>query len=349
MYVERGLLAQAGSLAFRHAPGHRYAIITDSTVFPLYGESVELSFRPHTIDGIRLPPGESSKSREMWAQATDHLLDAGFGRDSTLVALGGGVVGDLTGFVAATYMRGIPFIQIPTTLLAMVDAAIGGKTGVDTPAGKNLVGAFHLPAAILIDPQVLVTLPLRQLRTGLAEVIKHGVVADGDYLESVRRSLPEILSTEGAGSDTMQTHIVRSIEIKTDVVGRDLREGGIRKILNFGHTVGHAIESVMNYSVPHGESVAIGMAIESELAEQIGTAEPGTAGAVRDVLLAAGLPVSLPAGCSADRMLDAMKSDKKARDGELRLALPVRIGEMAGKGDGWTVSVNESQLREVLR
>jgi len=187
--IEPGLLARAGPIIRDIVPAHRYAVITDSNVHSLYGVPLKSQFEPHTIDILTIPAGETSKTREMWSTLTDRMLISGFGRDSAIIALGGGVVGDLAGFVAATFMRGIPVVQIPTTLLAMVDASIGGKTGIDTPAGKNLVGAFHHPAAVIIDPQVLATLPLREFRAGIAEVIKYGAIADRPYFGEVTKAL----------------------------------------------------------------------------------------------------------------------------------------------------------------
>ena len=298
---------------------------------------------------MKISAGESHKTRETWSTVTDALLDAGLGRDSTIVALGGGVVGDLAGFVAATYMRGIPFVQVPTTLIAMVDAAIGGKTGVDTPAGKNLVGCFHMPVAVLIDPQVLATLPLRELRAGFAEVIKCGVVADTAYFELVRQAMPELLSGAIGRSDRLEPLLVGGIGIKVRVVVQDERESGLRKVLNFGHTVGHAVEKTTGYSLLHGEAVAIGMAVESALAERIGAAEPGTAAKIEDALTIAGLPTRIPPECSAQTLLEALRSDKKGRAGKIRFALPTKVGEMAKDGNDWSVPVADQLIMEVLQ
>jgi 3-dehydroquinate synthase len=245
-------------------------------------------------------------------------------------------------------MRGIPVVQIPTTLVAMVDASIGGKTAVDTYAGKNLVGIFHAPATVVIDPQTLATLPLREIRAGIAEIVKHGVIADEPYLRQVASALPEVLSTGGQTSDTMLALIVPSVEIKAGIVSRDEREEGLRKILNFGHTIGHAVELVSGYSLLHGESVAIGMALEGRLAERIGVAQAGTAATITKVLQTAGLPTELPEGFDPDDLIRAMRSDKKGLSGKVRFALPLRIGAMAGSEAGWTVSVSDDQLREVL-
>jgi len=249
-------------------------------------------------------------------------------------------------------MRGVPVVQVPTTLVSMVDASIGGKTAVDTPAGKNLVGVFHPPAVVLIDPYLLATLPLRELRAGFAEVIKHGVIADDAYLREVASGVSRLLSAHGSASgstsDSMLSLIVRSVEIKADVVSRDEREEGLRKVLNFGHTIGHAVETVSGFSLLHGEAVAIGMALESRLAELIGLAQTGTAATVIRTLQAAGLPTTLPPDFEGDAVIEAMQSDKKGRSGKTRFALPLRIGAMAGDDAGWTVPVGDDQLREVL-
>ena len=295
-----------------------------------------------------IPAGESNKTRDAWARLTDQMLARGCGRDSTVIALGGGVVADLAGFVAATFMRGIPVVQVPTTLVAMVDASIGGKTGVDTYAGKNLVGAFHPPAAVVTDPQTLGTLPLREVRAGIAEIVKHGVIADESYFVDVGRALPKVLSAGGQTSDSMLALIVRSVEIKAGIVSRDEREDGLRKTLNFGHTIGHAVELASGYSLLHGEAIAIGMALEGRLAEQMGLATAGTAAKIRDALQMAELPTELPEGFDREAIFEAMRADKKGLSGKTRFALPLRIGAMAGEESGWTVSVTDDQLREVL-
>ncbi|HEV7838338.1 MAG TPA: 3-dehydroquinate synthase [Gemmatimonadaceae bacterium] len=347
-----GLLARVGAYVRQLAPAHRYALITDSNIRPRYATGVESQFEPGSLETLTIPAGEASKTRETWSRLTDQMLAKEFGRDSAVIALGGGVVGDLAGFVAATYMRGLPIVQVPTTLVAMVDASIGGKTAVDTPAGKNLVGVFHPPAGVVIDPQLLATLPLREIRAGFAEVIKHGVIADEPYLLEVASRVSEVLSahgsTSGWTSDSMLSLIVRSVEIKADVVSRDEREEGLRKVLNFGHTIGHAVETVSGFSLLHGEAVAIGMALESRLAETIGLARTGTAETVVRTLQAAGLPTALPPDFEGEAVMEAMRSDKKGRSGKTRFALPLRIGAMAGEDTGWTVSVGDDQLRGVL-
>ncbi len=325
----------------------RIALITDSTVGDLYADRVRAGLGRES-DLITIAPGESSKTRETWATITDQLTDRGFGRDSILLAFGGGVIGDLTGFVAGTYMRGIQFVQIPTTLLAMVDASIGGKTGVDTPGGKNLVGVFHRPSTVIIDPQVLGTLPLNHLRSGFAEVIKHGVIADRDYFTEVAESVGRLVAPESRSSEGLTSLIARSVQIKAEVVASDERESGRRRILNFGHTIGHAVEAASNYSLLHGEAVAVGMALESRLAERAGIAEKGTAKRLEDVLTIAGLPRLVPDGISADDVMRLMQSDKKNRAGRIEFALPAGIGKMFEADGRWSVPVDVALIREVL-
>ena len=347
--VAPGALAALGTRVAEVAPAHRYALISDRVVAPLYAEQARESFAAGTrVELFTVAAGEQHKTRESWARLTDEMLAAHFGRDTTVVALGGGVVGDLAGFVAATYLRGVPFVQVPTTLLAMIDASVGGKTGVDTPAGKNLVGAFHQPAAVIIDPELLATLPAPQLRSGLAEAIKHGVIADERYFEEVVDRLPTLLGPAGATSPEMRQLIGRSVAIKAAVVARDEREGGVRKILNFGHTIGHAVEHASGYTLLHGEAVAVGMSLESELAERLGIAECGTHRQVRAALERAGLPAHRPASLHPDVLLAATRGDKKARAGAVEYALPRRVGAMAGEGAGWGVAVSDSDVRAVL-
>jgi 3-dehydroquinate synthase len=262
-----------------------------------------------------------------------------------VVALGGGVVGDLAGFVAATFMRGVPVVQCPTSLLAMIDASIGGKTGVDTPAGKNLVGVFHPPAVVLADVETLHTLPVSHRRAGLAEAIKHGVVADAGYFERISTDLPSLLAGDPAATLDCVT---RSVEIKSEVVTSDTHERGRRKILNFGHTLGHAVEQVSGYALLHGEAIAIGMVLESTLAERMGIAARGTADLIERVVSRAGLPARVPASLASSELLKATKLDKKARAGAVEYALPSRIGAMAGADRGWAVPVDDGLVMDVL-
>ena len=347
--IARGALADVGRVAASVTKAHRYAVIADDTVAPLYAARVRTSLGEGRTRLYTIPPGEDQKTRATWAALTDSLLADGYGRDTTIIALGGGVVGDLAGFVAATYMRGVPFIQVPTTLLAMIDASIGGKTGVDTPAGKNLVGAFHQPAAVVADPDVLRTLPSDHLRAGLAEALKHGVIADAAYFDDVASAAPAIVAGDRAAGTALERVVVRSISIKAEVVRRDEREGGVRKTLNFGHTIGHAIELRSGFRLLHGEAVAMGMVLEARVAERVGVAEPGTSERLRVAIEHSGLPTARPKDQSPDEILSATRGDKKARQGVVEYALPRRIGEMAGADRGWGVAVTDDVVLEVLR
>ena len=347
--IARGALADIGRIAAASARAHRYAVISDDTVAPLYAGRVRSALGEGRTKLYTVPAGEEQKTRAMWSTLTDAMLADSFGRDTAVVALGGGVIGDLAGFVAATYMRGLPFIQVPTTLLAMIDASIGGKTGVDTPTGKNLVGAFHQPSAVIADLDVLRTLPPEHLRAGLAEAIKHGVIADAAYFDDVAEAAPSIVSGSRQAVAALERVVVRSIAIKADVVRRDEREGGVRKTLNFGHTIGHAIELRSDYRMLHGEAVAVGMVLESRVAERLGVAEAGTSDRVLQAIERSGLPASRPANQTPDEILSATRGDKKARGGVVEYALPVRIGAMAGADQGWSVAVADDIVLEVLR
>ena len=341
-------IERIATIAAEATSAHRFAIITDETVRDLYAMRIAGLFTKSEVAVLTVPPGETYKTRESWARLTDELLALGHGRDSAVVAIGGGVVGDLAGFVAATFMRGIPVVQVPTTLLAMIDASIGGKTAVDTPHGKNLVGAFHRPAAVVADPAVLATLPARDLRAGLAEAIKHGVIADDAYLAHIREALPALLAPDGHATTQMSDLIIRSIELKAGIVEQDEHEGGLRKILNFGHTLGHAIESMGSYQLRHGEAISIGMALEAEVGERAGISARGTADTIRRVLDSAGLPSVRPRALDPDRIIEVARGDKKTRAGSIELAVPLGIGKMAGEDDGWTARIGEELIREVL-
>jgi 3-dehydroquinate synthase len=345
--VEDGLLDRVGSLVELHAPAHAYAIITDNNVAPLYGARVARSFGEKRVELFTMHAGEAHKTAESWLELSQSLLRRGFARDSAIIALGGGIVGDVAGFVAGTYMRGVPCVQVPTTVVAMVDSSVGGKTGVNTRAGKNLLGVFHNPSAVLVDPGTLATLPLRELRAGMAEALKHGIIADASYFDEVRGKLGEILQSNGA-TPAMRALIERSISIKSQVVAADERESGLRKILNFGHTVGHAIESLSSYSLLHGEAIAIGMVLECRIAERFGVAEEGTSEIIRAAFEQAGLPTILPPNISAASIVEAAASDKKVRSGSIEFALPRRIGQMAGENSQWTIRIPSPDIQKTL-
>ena len=310
--------------------GRKTAVVTNPTVNRLYGGRAirSLSDAGFTAMPVEIPDGEQYKSLD-WANAiyTSLLINA-FDRRSPLVALGGGVIGDLTGFAAATYMRGIPFVQVPTTLLAMVDSSVGGKTGVNHPMGKNMIGAFYQPKLVLMDLDLLKTLPQEEFLAGMAEVIKYGVIWDQELFTYLERNRERILAQEHGPLG----HIIsRSCEIKADVVCKDEREGGLRAILNFGHTVGHAVEMLEHYTMRHGEAVAIGMVYAARLAHRMGYCDARVPEKVEALLSDYGLPTGLSAlkqRPQTSRIMDALQLDKKAEGGKVRFVLPKRIGEV---------------------
>ena len=336
--VEPGLVASLARSAERFLPGRRLVVITDRTV----GRAV-----PHGLDvpTLVVPPGEGSKSRARWSALTDRLLELGYGRDGAIIALGGGVVGDLAGFVAATYLRGIPWLQVPTSLLAMVDASVGGKTGVNTRRGKNLVGAFHPPVAVLTDPAVLPTLHPEHLAAGLVEAVKHGIVADAPYFAWIGAEADALL---GVNLERLAELIARSVRIKAAIVSADEREAGPRAILNAGHTVAHAIERVSGYATLHGDAVAIGLVVEAALAHRLGLAGPALAPAIRTTLQRLRRPTALAPEWRPEELLEAMGHDKKVRGGTIRFALPSGLGTMARDHDHWTVPVEPDLVHSVL-
>ena len=342
--VEPGSMARLGSLVLEHLPGRRIVMLADETVNELF-RSGRLGPTDWTGEALTFPAGERSKTRDTWARLTDTLLERGYGRDSGIVALGGGVTGDLAGFVAATYMRGVPYVQVPTTLLAMLDASVGGKTGVDTPNGKNLVGSFHPPVAVVADPVTLSTLPDRDYRAGLAEAVKHGLIADRGYFEWIEAHVSELGRRDPA---TLATLVRRSVEIKADVVSNDEREGGRRAILNAGHTIAHALEQVSNYGLPHGEAVAWGLVLECELAEQLGLARSGLHRRVKELLARLGLPDQIQPQIDPTALIQSMRKDKKNRRGEIHFSLPIEVGRMHHHNE-WTTPVPDGEIERLLR
>ncbi len=346
--IGRGLLAELPALLARYCPAARYAVVTDSHVAPLYGRRVLQSLRAASLGAelLEFPAGEWNKTRETWAALCDGMLAAQFGRDAALVALGGGVAGDVGGFVAATFHRGIPCVQVPTSLLAMIDSSIGGKTGVDAPAGKNLIGVLHQPRLVVADLDTLATLPPVQVAAGMAEALKHGVIADAEYFAFLERDHGAIRGKDAAALERVVT---RSVEIKAGIVAQDEREAGVRALLNFGHTVGHAIEATTKFEVLHGEAVAIGMSCEARLAERLQIASAGTAARICGALEGYGLPTSLPGGAVVADLLAAMQVDKKVRAGALRFALPRAIGAMfQAPGGEWTVAPDPAAIAAAL-
>lgn len=310
--------------------GRKMALVTNPTVKKLYGRRVVDSLKAagFMVMSIEVPDGEQYKNLD-WANAVyTALLTNYFDRTSALVALGGGVIGDLTGFAAATFMRGVPFVQVPTTLLAMVDSSVGGKTGVNHPMAKNMIGAFHQPRKVLMDLSVLASLPKEEFLSGMAEVIKYGVIRDAAFFEYLDKNREKILALD---PDSLEHVIRRSCEIKAEVVSRDEREGGLRAILNYGHTVGHAIEKAENYTMRHGHAVAIGMVYASRLAYKTGLCDASVPGRVEKLITSYGLPADFTALSrrpSVAELMGTMQIDKKAEGGKVKFVLPKKIGEV---------------------
>ena len=348
IHIEPGLLGDVAAACRRHAPAHRYAVITDSRVARLYGSTVMASFAGAGLGAelVPFPAGEWNKSREQWAALSDRMVRAGFGRDSAVVALGGGVAGDLAGFVAATYMRGLPVVQVPTTLLAMLDSSVGGKTGVDTKAGKNLIGAFHHPSAVLIDPAVLRTLPRHQRCAGLAEAVKTAAILDLELWRWIESRAADLVGGEPAASAELIERVVRH---KAAVVADDPLERGVREILNFGHTVGHALEALEGYKLLHGEAVAAGIAGGGPprgVARDHGEGHrPAGHGGPRSVRARWRLGDGTPPHGDPE----AMSRDKKARRARVRCVFLARVGEVATDPDGrHSFTLDDEALGEPL-
>jgi len=327
--IGSGLLADR-DLFDRHVPHRDLLLVSNTTVAPLYAAALKQTLAHRRLVEVDLPDGEQHKTLATASRVFDVLVANRLGRDCAVVALGGGVVGDLAGFVAACYQRGVDFVQIPTTLLAHVDSAVGGKTAVDHPGGKNLIGAFHQPRAVVADTDLLQTLPERELRAGLAEVIKYGLICDPAFLDWIEANIDALLRRDAAA---MAHAIYRSCEIKAGIVGRDEREQGERALLNLGHTFGHAIESATGYvEWLHGEAVATGMLIAADMSRRLGHLSDADVERVRRLLLRTGLKVDSPR-IGAERALDLMRIDKKVKSSRIRLILLRRIGAAFLSGD----------------
>jgi len=324
--VERGGLGTIGARLRDLGVGSRAAVVTSASILRLFGKTVTASLEEagFTVTVVDVPEGESAKTLAVADQCWNAFLAAGLDRTSTVLALGGGAVGDLAGFVAATYMRGLNFVQLPTTVLAQVDASIGGKTAIDHPAAKNLIGIFRQPKLVLVDPSTVATLPDREYRSGLAEIVKHGIVLDAAYFADLEASVADILGRDG---DTLERIIGGSCRLKAGVIERDPEEKGeLRFALNYGHTVGHALEAATAYGRwTHGEAVSLGIVAEARLAARLGVAGPETVERQERLLVALGLPVST-GSVDADAVLAAIRRDKKARDGHVPFVLAPSIG-----------------------
>ena len=328
IFIGQGLLNKPGLVTSFIGKG-KIVIVSNDVVAPLYLEKTRQLFSGHDVAEIILPDGEANKNLDAISHIYDRLLAGKYDRNTLLVALGGGVVGDITGFAAATYLRGIHFIQIPTTVLAQVDSSVGGKTGVNHSLGKNMIGAFYQPRCVLADTDVLATLPAREVKAGLAEVIKYGLVYDAHFFNWLAENSKGIGESDPALlSQTIKT----CCEIKAAIVAKDEKESGVRALLNLGHTFGHAIETASGYgNWLHGETVAMGMTMAADLSRRLGWIEPNVALRIRAVLEENfGMPVLPPADISVEQYLDLMLSDKKAESGKIRFVLLRAIGARGG-------------------
>ena len=338
--IGSGLLAQR-DLFTQAIRGRRVMIVTNETVAPLYLERLQQTLDGYQLDACILPDGEVYKTLDSFGRIMTALLEGGHGRDTTVIALGGGVIGDLAGFAAASYQRGVAFIQIPTTLLSQVDSSVGGKTGVNHPLGKNMIGAFYQPKAVIIDTDCLVTLPRRELSAGLAEVIKYGIICDAEFFAWLENNISGLLALN---TSLLIQAILRCCSIKADVVSQDETENGVRALLNLGHTFGHAIESEQGYgNWLHGEAVAAGTVLAAQTALQLGLLNQAQVARIGALLLAAELPLSAPADMNFPVFMRHMMRDKKVLAGKLRLILPTNIGQADLFSD-----VSETVLQSVI-
>jgi 3-dehydroquinate synthase len=341
IFIGANLLENA-DLLLPHIGSGRVVVVTNEIVAPIYLERVQLQFGRQFGSSIVLPDGEATKNLDTIGQIYDHLLQGKYDRKTTLVALGGGVVGDITGFAAATFQRGVNFLQIPTTLLAQVDSSVGGKTGVNHALGKNMIGSFYQPKCVVADTEVLRSLPEREVRAGLAEVLKYGLINNPEFFAWLAHNSTELLELDNA---CISEAIKICCEAKANIVAQDEKEAGIRALLNLGHTFGHAIETASGYGVwLHGETVAMGMVMAADLSKRIGWLSSAEAIQIREVLEKNfGMPVEPPADITVAQYLDLMSSDKKAERGKLRFILLKAIGEAAIEGD-----VEDAMLESTL-
>jgi 3-dehydroquinate synthase len=340
IFIGAGAMAQAEELN-RAIPARDVLLVTNTTVGPLYSDRLAAALAPRRCIEVELPDGETHKTLANVSRILDVLVANRLGRDACVVALGGGVVGDMAGFAAACYQRGIAFVQVPTTLLSQVDSSVGGKTGVNHPGGKNLIGAFHQPAAVFADTETLNTLPDRELRAGLAEVIKYGLIVDREFFDWLEAHAADLLARD---PDALTHAIKRSCQIKADIVARDEREQGDRALLNLGHTFGHAIESATNYSSwLHGEAVGAGMLLAADMSKRLGWVSSTDVERVEGILRRFGLPVDVST-VSAGTLAEKMKIDKKVAAGRVRLVLLKAIGKSVVTGE-----YADAALRETLQ
>lgn len=346
--IKHGLLHEQKLLAHYLKPlGTKFALITDDKVADLYGNAFckMLSSNGLEIYVFPFPSGEQNKSRLIKEKLEDAMFDKGLSRDTCLIAMGGGVASDIGSYVAATYCRGLPLVIIPTTLLCMVDASIGGKTGINVPQGKNMLGCIYQPKKILIDPDTLQTLPVTELRNGFVEMIKHGLIGDATYFEQLEEHPQKCLTLD---TELIQMAILESCRIKKDIVQEDEKEKGKRRLLNFGHTIGHALESVMEYTIPHGEAVAIGILVESHIALQLGHLTQLTFSRIQRILKQYSIPLKLP-HFPLSKLEEAMSLDKKSQNGKPRFVIIEDIGKPMSFDSEYCTHVDQKCIHNALK
>lgn len=342
IHIEYGCLANIGKDLARRRIANRYCIIADETVAGLYGDTVLNSLRKNNLiaEIFTFPAGEASKNLSIFAELCSLLAQKGFDRKDGIIALGGGVTGDLAGFIAASYLRGVAFVQVPTTLLAQVDSSVGGKTGVDIPEGKNLVGAFYQPKAVYIDTRVLDTLPRDEFIGGMAEVIKYGVIRDAEFFQYLRDNRDGAIDCD---KDILEKIIRTCCQIKAEVVAEDEQEADLRRILNFGHTIGHAVEAVSKFSIIHGKAVAIGMVAASRIAVCKQLLTQDDCDRIYQILCDYDLPTEIPKDFDRNLIKKYLSTDKKIVAGKISYVLPKKIGEVVITSD-----VDDSIVEEIL-
>jgi len=340
IYIESGLFNQTDLFA-QHIRGKRICIVTNTVVAPLYLERIKQQLSAYTLDEVILPDGEAEKSLANFERIMSHLLANEHGRDTTLIALGGGVIGDITGFAAACYQRGIDFIQVPTTVLSQVDSSVGGKTAVNHPLGKNMIGAFYQPKAVIIDIDSLKTLPVREFNAGMAEVIKYGILGDNEFFVWLENNIEAIKSGD---QQILSRMIEKCCQCKADIVACDETEAGVRALLNLGHTFGHAIEAEQGYgNWLHGEAVATGMVLAAKLAIAMNLLEVSELCRIESLINAFDLPLVAPDNMGLEDFVRHMKRDKKNIGGKLRFIVPTSIGQSEIRDD-----VTEDMLQQIL-
>ncbi len=345
IFVGSNVLGKLADFVKQNHAGKKVAVIIGENANRLHKDKINNALKELNPLFITVPSGESSKSMEMKEKIEDKLLNNKFGRDSLIIAIGGGVIGDLSGFVASTFNRGIPIIHVPTTLLAMVDSSIGGKTAINTKHGKNLIGTTYQPNAVFADMDFLQTLPDEEFRNGLAEVIKMSVIIDKNLFETLEKNHKKILARD---KDALQEIIKRNVELKKEVVEQDAEESGLRQILNFGHTFGHALEAFYNYKIKHGYAVSQGIIVESKISATVNNLKKHEEEKIRNMIKIFGFPLLVNPDVNTSKIIELMKSDKKSRGNKPRFVLIDKIGKAKSKGNNFSFEIDKDIIENAI-